>query len=181
MTVDPGDFRRTVGHFATGVTVVTAAVEGAVHAMTANAFTSVSLDPLLVLVALAKRARMAAVVDQARGFAVNVLREDQAALSSWFAGAWSEAERPPFRFLPWSGGPRLEGAAAAIGCLLADRLEGGDHWLVLGRVQALHVGVEPVRPLVFHGGRYCALAREEGTAAPDLEGTEQAQVFYDSW
>lgn len=185
MSVDAAAFRRTAGHFATGVTVVAVADGGGVHAMTANAFTSVSLDPLLVLVALARRGRMAGLLERATGFTVNVLREDQGALSTFFAGAWRDAEPPPFRFMPWQGLPRLEGCAAAFGCEVAERLPGGDHWLVLGRVVALHEGLEPHHPLIFHRGRYRALAREAGSAAPELEDgdgvPEPAHVYYEPW
>ncbi len=182
MTIDGQAFRRAMGHFATGVGVITADREGAVRAMTANAFTSVSLDPPLVLVALDRRTRMAGLLDPGTGFAVNLLREDQQALSRFFAGAWKEAARPPFRFVPFAGGPRLEGASATVGCEVDRRHDGGDHWLVVGRVLDVHVGVTPHYPLVFFRGEYRELARDHVTEAPEIElGGESAQVFYESW
>jgi len=182
MSVDPRAYRETAGHFATGVTLLSTAVGGQVHAMTANAFSSISLDPLLVLVAVARKARMAEEITRAEGFVVNLFRADQAALSSYFAGAWRERARPPFRFVPWEGGPRLEGCLAALGCAVHNRLEAGDHWLVLGRVLALHQGLEPRRPLLFYRGQYHQLASDTGVPAPALEdGEEPPQPFYESW
>ena len=74
-------------------------------------------------------------------------REDQQALSSYFAGGWKEAAPPPFKFVPSAAGPRLQGALASLGCELERIVDGGDHWMVIGRVTALHRGVEPLRPL----------------------------------
>jgi flavin reductase (DIM6/NTAB) family NADH-FMN oxidoreductase RutF len=183
MTVETAAFRGTVGLFTTGVTVISTAVDETVHAMTANAFTSLSLTPPLVLCCVAKRARMAEILSSpaAERFAINVLRADQAALSSFFAGAWREAAPPPFRFVPWDAAPRLEGSVAAINCVKHELYEGGDHWIVVGRVVAVHQGVPPLDPLVFFAREYHAL-RREGTQAPDLPvAAGSAQVFYDPW
>ena len=182
MTLDPHAFRQTIGLFATGVTVVAAQVGDEIHGMTANAVSSLSLDPRLALVCVGKQTRLANVLEQAQGFSINILRDDQQALSTYFAGGWQEAAPPPFRFVPWEGAPRLEGCAAALGCALHQILEGGDHWIVIGRVVALHQGVEPRRPLAFFGGRYCRLDTSESAPAPDLGWVETpAQVFYDPW
>jgi flavin reductase (DIM6/NTAB) family NADH-FMN oxidoreductase RutF len=182
MTLEVGAFRETLGLFTTGVTVVAASTADGIHAMTANAFTSVSLDPMLVLVCVGKQARIGQLLADFDQFSVNVLRADQTALSSYFAGAWREPKPPPFRFVPWAETSRLEGCSAALGCRVHERLEGGDHWILIGRVAALHRGVEPLDPLVFYRGRYRRLAKDEGTAAPDLvSGTGPAQPFFDSW
>ncbi len=184
MSSEASKFREALGLFTTGVTVVAAGMGERIHAMTANAFTSVSLDPMLVLVCLGKQARIAGLLEDIERFSVNLLRADQTALSSYFAGAWREPKPPPFRFVPWTGGPRLEGCSASIGCEVHERIEGGDHWIVLGRVVALHRGVEPLTPLVFYRGRYRQLAKDEGTPAPDLvggAGAGPAQPFFDSW
>jgi flavin reductase (DIM6/NTAB) family NADH-FMN oxidoreductase RutF len=179
--VDPRVFRQVVGHFAAGVTVVAATAEGEIHGMTANAFTSVSLDPPLVLVCVAKKARMAEFVRQAGGFSVNILREEQEALSTYFAGRWTGAT-PPFRFVAWQGGPRLEGCAAALGCELHDVLDGGDHCIPIGRVTAVHLGVEPRQPLVFYGGRYARLDPAERHTAPPIDLVASIiQAYYDPW
>jgi flavin reductase (DIM6/NTAB) family NADH-FMN oxidoreductase RutF len=167
--LDPRTFRHTLGHFVTGVTVVALEAEGAVHAMTANAFTSLSLDPPLVLVCIGKGSRAGQLAHSTPGFSINILTQQQRALSTYFAGAWKEATPPPFAFTTWEGGPRLDGAAAALGCLVHAVHEGGDHWILVGQVIATHVCEDDCDPLVFYGGRYVALeeshARREPTPA----------------
>ncbi len=157
MSIDPRAFRQTVGQFATGVTVVAAEVGGAIRAMTANSFTSLSLDPPLVLFCVGKQTRMGAVVRSAAGFSVNILQQEQQALSTYFAGGWTEEAPPPFTFEPWEGGPLLAGSAAALGCAMHAIYEGGDHWIVIGRVIALYRNENGTAPLVFWRGRYAAL------------------------
>jgi flavin reductase (DIM6/NTAB) family NADH-FMN oxidoreductase RutF len=159
--IDSREFRQTVGQFVTGVTVVAMEVDGEIRTMTANAFTSVSLDPPLVLVCVGKRTRMGKFVESARGFSINILRLDQQQLSAYFAGLWHEPEPPPFQFLTWEGGPRLDGAAGAIGCERHAIYDGGDHWIVIGRVLALHRPSGPYRPLAFYRGRYVAVEESE--------------------
>ena len=159
--VDAREFRQTVGHFVTGVTVLAMEVDGEIRTMTANSFTSVSLDPPLVLVCVGKQTRMGQFVGTARGFSINILRLDQQHLSAYFAGLWREPEPPPFQFLTWEGGPRLDGAAAALGCEFHGIHEGGDHWIVIGRVVALYRPSGPYRPLAFFRGRYVAVEEND--------------------
>jgi 3-hydroxy-9,10-secoandrosta-1,3,5(10)-triene-9,17-dione monooxygenase reductase component len=154
---DARAFRRTVGHFATGVTVIAIEAEGAIKAMTANSFTSLSLDPPLVLFCVGQATNMGRLIGGARGFSVNILCEDQEDLSAYFAGVWKDPSPPPFSFVPWEGGPRLERCRAALGCTVEAVHEGGDHWIVVGRVLALHEAEPPSRPLLFHEGRYSRL------------------------
>jgi flavin reductase (DIM6/NTAB) family NADH-FMN oxidoreductase RutF len=180
MRIDQRAFRQTVGLFATGVTVIATEIRGDVHAMTANAVTSLSLDPLLVLFCVGKHARTAALVREAPGFSINILREDQEALSTYFAGFWREAAPPPHRFVPWEGLVRLEGTAGVIGCAVHDIVEGGDHWIVIGRVTALHRDAEPCRPLLFYGGRYHRMSSLVEAPAPDLTAEDaDPKVYYD--
>ena len=175
-------FRRTVGLFPTGVTVVATESRGQIHAMTVSAFTSLSLDPLLVLVCLGKQTRMAELLDQEKNFSINILREDQRALSTYFARGWKEAKAPPFRFVPWEGRPRLEGCLAALGCVCSQKIEGGDHWIVIGEVTSMQVGLEPHHPLVFFTSRYTRLSRADDGLAPDLGWVETpVHVYYDPW
>lgn len=179
--LDPKLFRRVVGHFATGVTVLATQVEAEVHGMTANAFMSLSLDPMLVVVGLGKQTKLAEHLRTAGGFTVNVLRADQEALSNYFAARW-EGAPPSFRFVPWEAYARLEGCAASLGCALESLFPGGDHWLVVGRVMALHLGVEPRRPLVFHAGAYSRLEQGTQSPAPELdEDTPPVLAYYDDW
>ena len=89
-------FRQTVGQFVTGVTVIATESSGSVHAMTANSFTSLSLEPPLVLLCVGRHTKMGGFVGEAARFSVNILSRDQRDISSYFAGAW-EAGRSPFR------------------------------------------------------------------------------------
>jgi len=162
MTIDPREFRNTVGHFVTGVTVIAAEIDGSVRAMTANAFTSLSLEPPLVLFCVAKKAHLGHDIQRATGFSVNVLRQEQQNLSTYFAGGWKEPEPPDFTFEPWHGGPMLAGSGAALGCALETIHDGGDHSIVVGRVLALYKCEPPWAPLVFNRGKYASLAEPAG-------------------
>lgn len=179
---NPTDFRKTIGLFATGVTVVAAETGGEIHAMTANAVTSLSLDPLLVIVCVGKNARMADFLKDSDAFSINILRDEQRALSTFFAGGWEEAVPPPFRFVHWENCPRLEGCLASLGCELHEIVDGGDHWIVIGRVIALHRGIEPLNPLLFYEGRYGHIDTTKREPAPDIGWVEiPVLVFYDPW
>ena len=161
MSIDARAFRHTAGQFVTGVTVIAAEVDGSIKAMTANSFTSVSLDPPLVLFCVGKTTHMGQLVHRATRFSVNILRQDQQNLSTYFAGGWKEPSPPPFSFVNWDGGHRLDGCPAAIGCAVETINEGGDHWLVLGRVLNLYRSEEAFAPLVFHAGRYATLEERQ--------------------
>jgi 3-hydroxy-9,10-secoandrosta-1,3,5(10)-triene-9,17-dione monooxygenase reductase component len=150
---DPRLFRQTLGHFATGVTIITTEIDGVIRALTVNSFTGVSLEPPLVLFCVGKTTKTGQLIHSAPGFAVNILRREQQDLSTYFAGGWTRALPPAFTFLDWNGGPRLDGCAAAIGCAIEHIHEGGDHWIVIGRVLALH-RTASASPLVFYGSRY---------------------------
>lgn len=172
MSLDPKQFREVAGLFATGVTIVVAEVEGQVHAMTANSVTSVSLDPLLMLFCPSRKARIAQALAGLSRFSINILTQDQQALSSYFAGGWKDSPPPPFRFVDSAAGPRLEGALASIGCRTHSISEAGDHYLVIGEVISLHQGVMPHQPLLFVAGRYRRVDFSEGVLAPDLAEVE---------
>ncbi len=178
---DPKEFRRVMGLFATGVTVVTAAAGERTHAMTANAVMSVSLEPLLVCVSVGRTARMNAFLEEAGGFALNILSEAQEDLSRYFAGMWQRPTPPDYRFVPWVGGPRLEGALASVGCAVDRVVEAGDHRLFLGRVLALHRSEAPLRPLLFFAGAYHRLRHPAASARDPLEiwRPEEVQIFYE--
>jgi flavin reductase (DIM6/NTAB) family NADH-FMN oxidoreductase RutF len=176
-------FRDTIGLFATGVAVIVARTDDETLAMTANAVTSVSLDPMLVMFCPGKRTKLAQSIARVSAFSINFLRHDQHALSTYFAGGWKEPQPPPFRFVPCRCGVRLEGALATIDCVTEHVREAGDHWLVIGRVLDVHQGVPPHRPLLFFAGRYRNVDTAESTPAPDLANVhdEPAHVFYDRW
>jgi flavin reductase (DIM6/NTAB) family NADH-FMN oxidoreductase RutF len=156
MSIDPRVFRQTVGQFATGVTIITTEIDSTIRALTVNSFTAVSLDPPLVLFCVGKTTKTGQHMHATSGFAVNILRQEQQDLSTYFAGGWTHPRPPSFAFLEWEGGRRLEGCAAAIGCSTETIYEGGDHWIVVGRVLALH-RTPCAAPLVFFGGRYANL------------------------
>ena len=156
MSIDPCVFRHTVGQFATGVTIITTEIDRTIRALTVNSFTALSLDPPLVLFCVGKTTKTGQFMHVAGGFVVNILRQEQQDLSTYFAGGWTHPLPPPFAFLEWEGGPRLEGCAAAIGCSTETIYEGGDHWIVVGRVLAMH-RTPCAAPLIFFGGRYANL------------------------
>lgn len=177
--VEAREFRNTLGLFASGVTVIVGRSGDSVQAMTANAVSSLSLDPPLVLFCPAKKSRMAQNIDAIEGFTINVLREEQLALSSYFAGGWKHDRPPPHRLVDAPGAPRLEGALASLCCVKHAVHDGGDHLIVVGRVLALHQGIPPRVPLVFFSGSYRELAAI-GAPAPDLDNVEDEppHVFY---
>jgi flavin reductase (DIM6/NTAB) family NADH-FMN oxidoreductase RutF len=172
MTPDHKHFREVAGLFATGVTIVVAEVAGQVHAMTANAVTSVSLDPLLMLFCPSRKARIAQDLPGLTRFSINILRRNQQALSTYFAGGWKDSAPPPFRFVDSPAGPRLDGALASIGCRTHSVTEAGDHFLVVGEVIDLHEGILPHQPLLFLAGRYRGVDLSESAVAPDLADVE---------
>jgi flavin reductase (DIM6/NTAB) family NADH-FMN oxidoreductase RutF len=178
---DARRFRDTMGLFATGVAVVIARADDEVLAMTANAVSSVSLDPMLVMFCPGKKSKLARHVANLSGFTINILRDDQQALSTFFAGGWKEPTPPPFRLVPSRCAPRLEGSLASIGCEPQQVIEVGDHWMVIGHVLELHTGIQPHRPLLFLGGRYRHADFTESKPAPDLTNVhdEPAHIYYE--
>src|SRR6202008_4642917 len=114
-----------------GVTVITANGDGKPHGMTANAFTSLSVNPMQVIFCLAKTAKMCEYVKENTHFTVNILRDEQEAISNHFAGATRASIDPKFKLVEWEGGPRIEGSLACIGCAVPALHDGGDHFTVL--------------------------------------------------
>jgi flavin reductase (DIM6/NTAB) family NADH-FMN oxidoreductase RutF len=143
--------RRTLGMFATGVTVITTRKGEQVHGMTANAFMSVSLEPPLVLISADRRTKMCGLLHEGRRYGVSVLCETQAALSDRFAGRSSE-ELPEPRFQLVRDTPLVDGALAHFVARVERSYWGGDHSLFLGRVE--YARQNAGTPLLFHGGRY---------------------------
>lgn len=151
------EFRATVGSFATGVTVVTTRGEEHAYGMTANAFSSLSLDPPLVLVCAMARSEGSEHIKRNGCFAVNILRAEQEPLSRYFASKDRPRGRDAFAEVPHriaeSGSPVLEGAVAYLDCRLHADLEAGDHRIFVGEVLELEADPDGT-PLVFHGGQY---------------------------
>jgi len=178
VTIDSLLFRRVLGHFATGVTILTTrAPDGSIHGMTANAITSVSLDPPLVLACVDRRGRTHGYIAESRIFALSMLGEDQHPLSERFARRspadgelWAEV---PYRTAV-TGAPILAEAIAYVDCRLFATYPGGDHSIFVGEV--LDLGVLTGRPpLIFFRGRYERLA-EGRSGAPHLR---EAPVAWD--
>ena len=156
-------YRRVVGRFATGVTVVTTVFDGECHALTANSFTSVSLDPCLVLFCPEKLARFHDAVLASGTFAVSVLAEGQQEVSRRFA----ERGRPlegqfdgvPHTFGPVTGAVLIDGALSTLECRTVTTTDAGDHSVVIGEVLEIGVPAPTGAPLLYYEGRYGAFRR----------------------
>ena len=152
MAVEPAEFRRVLGHFATGVSVLTAVRPGGPVGMTCNALTSVSLEPPLIAVCPAKSSETWPEIRAAGRFVVNLMNSDhQEAVLRFarkggdrFAGIGHE---------PGEYGPVLGDAVAWIECVLGAEHDAGDHTIALAQVERLE-GREDLEPLVFFRGRY---------------------------
>lgn len=162
-TVDPEAYRRAAGRFATGVTIVTTHADGIDHAMTVNAFTSVSLDPVRVLFCAEKRARFHEVVLRSGLWAVSVLPHGASDASSWFATRGrplaGQLQRWPHDTGPRTGAPVFLDALAAMECRTAAVYDGGDHSIVLGDVLEVSMPNPEGQPLLYYEGGYAALDR----------------------
>ena len=157
MSVTQADFRKALGCFATGVTVITVDYEGEVHGMTANAFTSVSLDPQLVLVCVDQKARTHAHLHAKQRFGVNVLASDQRAISQYYAKPartheHAEEEAGARFDHTTKGTPVLNGALAYLECRLHTAQDAGDHTIFIAEVE--DVVVRDGEPLLFFRGNY---------------------------
>jgi flavin reductase (DIM6/NTAB) family NADH-FMN oxidoreductase RutF len=146
-----------VGAFATGVTVVTTRGEQHAYGMTANAFSSVSLDPPLVLVCVTSRSEGSEHIQRNAVFAVNVLSAEQEPLSRYFASRDRPKGRDAFKEIAHrtaaSGSPILDGSAAFLDCSVHSFYTAGDHEIFIGEVLELGTNGDGA-PLLFHGGRY---------------------------
>lgn len=154
MTIDSAGFRRVLGHFVTGVTVITTRdAAGQPAGLTANAFASVSLDPPLVLVCVHRASDTHDLIAQSRAFAVNVLSAAQESVARRFA---EEEKERRFEDVPWreesTGAPVFDDVLAWLDCRLHARTDGGDHTIYIGRVVAGGVGTGA--PLLFYRGGY---------------------------
>ena len=154
LDIDPRQFRRVMGRFATGVTVISASDGDEVRGMTANAFMSGSLEPPLCVISVAKAARMHAFLKEAGHFGVSILARGQERLSAHFGGRPDADLQPAFRHIGHT--PVLADAAATITATIVGSHECGDHSIFIGAITELaaHGGT----PLVVHGGRYASLS-----------------------
>jgi len=157
---DDRRFREVLGHFATGVTIITATDDGEPVGLAASSFTALSLDPPLVLFCVGNTSSTWPRIERAGTFAVNILGEGHEALSQLFATRGADR----FSQTPWhagvSGAPVLDDAIASLDCALEVQYPGGDHTIVVGRVLDLDLR-EGARPLLFYQGRYTRM--DEGS------------------
>src|SRR6201984_3761464 len=157
MALNPTEFRKAMGAFATGVTIIAVDLDGEVHGMTANAFTSVSLDPMLVLVCVDHSTRTHAHLHTKKRFGINVLGEDQRAISDYYARPersheHAEAEAGARFDRTKHGTPMLHGALAYLECRLQSSEEAGGHTIFIDEVEEVFFGGGA--PLHFFGGKY---------------------------
>jgi flavin reductase (DIM6/NTAB) family NADH-FMN oxidoreductase RutF len=168
MGVTQAEFRKAMGCFATGVTVITVDYEGEVHGMTANAFCSVSLDPLLVLVCVDRSARTHAHLHAKKRFGVNILAGNQRTISEYYASparTHDHAEQQAgARFdRTRHGTPVLHGALAYLECRLHTAQDAGDHTIFIAAVE--DVLVREGDPLIFFRSRYRTIALADALPA----------------
>jgi flavin reductase (DIM6/NTAB) family NADH-FMN oxidoreductase RutF len=156
MPIDKNQLRQVMGHFATGVTIITTFnKDGQMHGLTANAFTSVSLEPPLLLISVDKKAESYPAFEESKVFTVNILADEQEALSRKFAvSGGNKFEGVAYR-RGANGAAILDGTLAYIECTLYAAYEGGDHSLYLGEIQEAEV--REGKPLVFYRGGYRAI------------------------
>lgn len=153
MPVSTADFKRAMGQFATGVTVVTTLdADGRPLGLTVSAFSSVSLDPVLVLVCIDNNSETHDGFEASRTFGVSILAEGQEDWSDRFAFGGSEKFTAAPLITGASGVPLVPGALAHLECRVHSRLPGGDHTIYVGEVTS--IAVAPGRPLVYHGGAF---------------------------
>src|ERR1700722_13239916 len=162
MSLNPSEFRKAMGSFATGVTIITVDLDGEIHGMTANAFASVSLDPLLVLVCVDHNTRTHAHLHTKKRFGINVLREDQRGISEYYARPDRNHEHAETE-----AGAQFErtghGTRAYRECRLHSSQEAGDHTVFIAEVE--DVVVRSGEPLLFFRGKYRGVGKEVGGGA----------------
>ncbi|MFK5894458.1 MAG: flavin reductase family protein [Pseudomonadota bacterium] len=152
------NYRNTIGLFATGVTVLIIENEGEVHCMTANAVSSLSLEPIQLLVCPSKTAAFSKHIKKDVYFTVNILGIHQEKISNHFAGAKLElgasVQLYDYLFSKKISSPRLKDCIASFACKITQIHDGGDHWIVVGEVQELYKNEQEIQPLLFFGGKY---------------------------
>jgi len=175
-TVDEARFKKALGQFASGVTVLTVHSDSTDHGMTASAFCSLSLDPPLILVCIKTGNRCYELIERAQTFAVNLLAADQKSLSNRFAGGFVTAEGA---WCAWPEGqshfedvqhdrgaytkaPLLRGALAHLECRLETIHAGGDHGIFIGRIENITLDEDTsAEPLIYFSGQYGTLASSQ--------------------
>jgi 4-nitrophenol 2-monooxygenase / 4-nitrocatechol 4-monooxygenase, reductase component len=159
--VSAAEFRHAMGHFATGVTVVTTATaDGRAAGTTVSAVSSLSLDPPLVLVCLDRASLTLQAIRQAGAFTINMLADRQQHLAVNFARRGRSATWEGVRHhMSAASGPRLDGALASVECTVQQRIPGGDHEIIVGRVSRADASENDAGPLLYWRGACAGLRR----------------------
>lgn len=153
MPIERNELRRVMGHFATGVTVITTlAKDGKLHGLTANAVSSLSLDPPLLIICVDKKAESYSCFEDSKVFTVNILADDQEDLSRRFAVSGGEKFEGVAYRRGANGAPILQGALAHLECKLYAAYDGGDHTIYLGQIDEAET--REGKPLLFFRGGY---------------------------
>ncbi|HZY60189.1 MAG TPA: flavin reductase family protein [Candidatus Binataceae bacterium] len=156
MPIDKNELRRVMGHFATGVTVITTlSKEGKMHGLTANAVSSLSLVPPLLIICVDKKAESYASFEESKVFTVNILADDQEDISRRFAVSGGEKFEGVAYRRGANGAPILHGVLAHLECKLYATFDGGDHTIYLGEIEEAET--REVKPLLFFRGGYRAM------------------------
>ncbi|MGY0021430.1 flavin reductase family protein [Streptomyces sp. cg35] len=165
-TAAPAVFRRVLGHVPTSVSVVAARTPRGPVGVTVGSFTSVSLEPPLVVFYCGRGSASALAIVETGAFCVNVLAEDQQQVCAAFAGRTADRFATGEWDVTGAAGPRLGGAAAWIECEVEDSFPAGDHMAVVGRVRGLAAADHSRGPLIFHRGQLVRLDRARGVHVP---------------
>lgn len=165
--IDPRQFRNVLGQFCTGITVITAFGDDAAPiGFACQSFAALSLEPPLVLFCPTKASRSWAAIEKTGRFCVNILAEEQQQLCARFGSR----EPDKFAGTTWHTSdldlPVLDDALATIQCTVDSVVDGGDHYIVIGRVQVLSESTDSGRPLLFYRGQYTAIEPEKTVPAP---------------
>ena len=171
VAIDPRSLRNVLGCYATGVAVITARSTTGQHVgVTVNSFSSVSLDPPLVLFSLARRANILEHMQKADRFAVNILSQELIDLSNRFARPSTAQFRDDEFREGASGCALINRALATIECEKISEMEGGDHLIFLGHVTSVSLAA-PAQPLLFYRGAYGPWQKELWSQQPSPEGS----------
>ncbi len=168
--IDGKMLRNVCGLFVTGVTVITSGLDGQADGTTVNSFTSVSLDPPLVLFCLHKQSRLRPVIEESGVFVVNFLAGRQERLARAFAGKQTAAIHEVAHHYSGGGIPILSEALAFLACTLVNEFEGGDHSIFVGEVRELGLPRRNQDPLIFFRGSLGALEDEPVNVHPIWDG-----------
>jgi 3-hydroxy-9,10-secoandrosta-1,3,5(10)-triene-9,17-dione monooxygenase reductase component len=153
MAIDSSTFRHALGHFASGVTVVTVADQGELSGLTVSAFSSLSLTPPYILVCIDKSSSTLGMVRRSKAFGVNVLSHDQSDLSNHFASKLKDKFSAVRHKIGPLGSPLLDDVLVAMECKLMQEVDGGDHAILIGEVD--HASVQENKaPLLYYTGHY---------------------------